>query len=406
MTAKQAQPPRQRSAAAIWVLGLVSMLTDISSEMIHGLLPVFLITTLGASTTTLGLIEGVAEATAAITKVFSGWFSDRIGNRKWLTVAGYGLAAITKPAFPFANNPLQILAARFADRIGKGIRDAPRDALIADITPRGGRGAAYGLRQSLDTIGAVGGPLLAIGLMELLSDNIRAVFAWAVAPAVLAVLLVVFGVKEPARPKQPVAREPIAWAEVRGLGVQLWAITAVGVVFTLARFSEAFMIVRAQTVGLPLALAPLVLVAMNLVYAMAAAPLGRLSDRIGRPRLLAAGMAVLIAADLLLAFSSHVGAVMVGAALWGLHLALTQGLFSAIVADTAPTRLRGTAFGLFNLATGLALLAASALAGLVWTLAGPTATFLVGGGFAVAALIGLGVVQARQNRGQAASPHG
>ncbi|MDR3513314.1 MAG: MFS transporter [Caulobacteraceae bacterium] len=381
---------------AVWALGFVSMFMDVSSEMIHSLLPVFLVSSLGASTVLVGLIEGISETTVAITKVFSGWLSDRLGRRKLLAVIGYGLAAATKPVFPLAASPMQVLGARVVDRFAKGMRGAPRDALIADITPKALTGAAFGLRQSLDTVGAVGGPLLAMGLMVLLSGHIRAVFAWAVVPGAIAVLLLLFGVEEPDRAEtRAEARAPIRWAEVRGMGAGVWTVVAVGVVFTLARFSEAFLVLRAQNVGLPVGLVPLIMVVMNVVYASVSAPVGSLSDRIGRRALLAAGLAVLVAADLVLALFASVPGALAGAALWGLHLGLTQGLFSALIADAAPARLRGTAFGVFNLATGVALLAASALAGEVWDHAGPAATFLTGGGLALATLLAVAAVAAR-----------
>ncbi|MGZ8407624.1 MAG: MFS transporter [Caulobacteraceae bacterium] len=372
---------------SVWALGLVSMFMDVSSEMIHALLPVFLVTGLGASVALVGLIEGVSEATASITKVFSGWLSDRLGNRKWLTVAGYGLAAITKPVFPLAATPMQVLAARFADRIGKGIRGAPRDALIADITPPAVRGAAFGLRQSLDTIGAIAGPLIAIGLMVVLGGDIRGVFAWAVLPAMLAVVLLVFGVDEPPKVESATPREPVRWRDAGRLSLSLWSVLALAAVFTMARFSEAFLVLRAQNVGLAVMLVPLVLVVMNLVYTVVAAPAGVLSDRIGRKGLLISGLCVLIAADLVLAYVPSISGVLIGVALWGLHLGLSQGLLSALVADAAPDHLRGTAFGVFNLVSGVVLLAASAAAGLVWSKAGPEATFLTGAAFALAALI-------------------
>jgi MFS family permease len=385
---------------AIWTLGLVSLFMDVSSEMIHGLLPAFLVSGLGASVALVGVIEGIAEATASITKVFSGWLSDRIGRRKLLAVIGYGLAAATKPVFPLASTPMQVLAARFVDRIGKGVRDAPRDALVADLTPPALIGAAYGLRQALDTVGAFAGPLTAIGLMAVLNGNIRAVFAWAVVPGVVAVLLLAFGVREP-RPSEAApeaARAPIRWADVLGMGAGVWSVVALGVVFTLARFSDAFLVLRAQGVGLPLALVPAIMVVMNLVYAAVSAPAGALSDRIGRRALLAVGLGVLVCADLVLALFPTVPGALAGAALWGLHMGLTQGLFSALVADSAPARLRGTAFGVFNLAGGLAALAASAIAGAVWARIGPSATFLTGGGFALLTLIGLAVAAGRRFR--------
>jgi MFS family permease len=365
------------------------MFMDMSSEMIHALLPAFLVGTLGASVALLGLIEGVAEATASISKIFSGWLSDRLGQRKLLAVVGYGLAAATKPVFPFAATPVEVLGARFADRIGKGIRGAPRDALVADLTPPDVRGLAFGVRQGLDTVGAFLGPLLAIGLMLLLADNIRHVFAWAVVPAVIAVALLVFGVEDTRPAGAREGRAPIRWSELGGLGAAFWSVVAVGVVFTLARFSEAFLILRAQDVGLPVALAPLVMVLMNVVYSLVSAPAGGLSDRVDR-RLLA-GLAVLVLADAALALLGSIAGVFVGVALWGLHLGLTQGVLAALIADAAPERLRGTAFGLFNLASGVTLLAASSVAGLLWTLSGPKATFLAGGSFALLAALGLAV---------------
>ena len=383
MTARPSLP------RTVWVLGFVSLLMDTSSEMIHALLPLFLVGTLGVSVAVVGLIEGVSEATAAFAKLFSGWFSDRSGKRKPLVLAGYGLAALTKPVFPLASTALEVMGARFADRIGKGLRGAPRDALIADVTPPAMRGAAFGLRQSLDTIGAVAGPLLAIGLMAALAGDIRAVFAWAVVPAAGAVVLIVFGVEEPsvhaagARPGRP------RLADARRLGAAFWAVIAVGLAFTLARFSEAFLILRASSVGFSLLLAPMAMVMMNVIYAIVSAPAGRLSDRLGRGRFLAVALIVLVVADAVLALAPSRAGVLVGAALWGLHMGLSQGLLSALVADAAPADLRGTAFGVFNLTTGLAMLAASALAGLLWTLSGPAATFLAGGGFALAALAGV-----------------
>jgi MFS family permease len=373
----------------VWVLGLVSLLMDASSELVHSLLPVFLVTTLGASAAVLGLIEGAAEATASITKVFSGWLSDRLGKRKLLAVAGYGLAALSKPLFPLATSPVMVFAARFADRIGKGVRGAPRDALVADITPEGARGAAFGLRQSLDTVGAFLGPVMAIVLMAALANDIRAVFAWAVVPAVLSVLLLVFAVKEPARVGGGKAEAPIRWSELAAMGAPFWSVVAVAAVFTLARFSEAFLVLRAQNVGLAMALVPVVLIVMNVVYAVFAAPAGGLADRMDRRILLAIGLTVLIAADAALAWLGTVAGALAGAGLWGLHMAMTQGLFSALVADAANPRLRGTAFGIFNLASGIAALAASVIAGALWSAFGPATTFMAGAGFAVLTLGGL-----------------
>ncbi len=382
--------------ASIWILGFVSMLMDISSEMIHALLPIYLVTALGASMVTVGIIEGIAEATASITKIFSGALSDRLGNRKWLAAAGYGLAAFTRPVFPLAPTIGWLVAARFVDRIGKGIRGAPRDALVADLSPPGLRGASFGLRQSLDTIGAFLGPLLAIALMWWTSDNFTAVFWFAALPAFLAVTLIVLAVREPVRPQALRAvRNPVSLAEIGNLGPAFWWVVAVAGVFTLARFSEAFLILRAQNVGLPIMFAPAVLVAMNVVYSLAAYPAGVISDRIGRTAVLAAGMVLLIAACLALALLPSIGGIALGVVLWGLHMGLTQGLLAALVADTAPAELRGTAFGFFNLVGGLAMLAASIIAGSLWDLAGPQTTFLAGAGFALVALAGLLAVRRR-----------
>ncbi len=358
----------------VWTLGLVSLCMDTSSELIHSLLPVFLVGTLGASPAFLGLVEGVAEATASITKVFSGWLSDVLGKRKLLAVVGYGLAAVTKPIFPLASTPLQVLGARFVDRIGKGIRGAPRDALVADVTPPQLRGAAFGLRQALDTVGAFAGPALAMALMVALANDIRAVFWWAVVPGALAVVLLVIGVEEPKQPVEASGKSSppqLGWRQLRRLPARLWAVVLVGGVFSLARFSEAFLILRARDAGLGLALTPA----------------GRLSDRTDRRVILGAGLIVLIGADAVLAlFGGGLPGAMAGVALWGLHLGLTQGLLAAMVADTAPPEARGTAFGLYNLVAGVAFLAASLAAGVLWGRVGPAATFIAGGGLALLAL--------------------
>src|SRR5215208_451156 len=371
----------------VWALGIVSLLMDLSSEMIHALLPLYLVTVMGASALTVGLIEGVAEATGLIVKVFSGALSDRLGKRKFLAAAGYGLAAFTKPVFPLAPSVGWLFAARFVDRIGKGIRGAPRDALIADITPPHLRGASFGLRQSLDTVGAFVGPLVAIVLMSLTGDNFTLVFWIAVVPAFLSFGLIAFGVREPVRPVElaPV-RVPLSRAQIARLSTMFWIVVALASIFTLARFSEAFLLLRAQSVGLTLSLIPAVLVLMNVVYALSAWPAGALSDRIGRFGLLAGGFALLIAADLALAFSGNVAIIALGVAFWGLHMGLTQGILASLVADTAPADLRGTAFGLFNLITGVATLVASVIAGALWDIAGAQTTFLAGAIFTAVAL--------------------
>ncbi|MDN4988403.1 MFS transporter [Bradyrhizobium sp. WYCCWR 13022] len=379
---------RERLPRGIWVLGFVSMLMDISSEMIHALLPVYLVTVLGASTLTVGFIEGIAEATAAITKIFSGALSDWLGRRKLLAALGYGLAALTKPLFPLAPSIGWLVVARFIDRVGKGIRGAPRDALVADIAPAGLRGASFGLRQSLDTIGAFVGPLVAIGLMWWTADHFVAVFWVAVVPAFLSFGLITFAVKEPDSSREP-AKNPLNAAAMRQLGSMYWRVVAIGVVFTLARFSEAFLILRAQNIGLNAMWVPAVLVLMNIAYALSAYPAGVLADRINRNALLTLGLVVLAGADLVLALLPNLPGLAIGVVLWGLHMGLTQGLLSALVADTAPPSLRGTAFGYFNLFTGLAMLAASVIAGALWDAYGPVGTFLAGLGFALAALVGL-----------------
>jgi MFS family permease len=386
---------------SVWALGLVSLFMDLSSEMIHALLPLYLVTMLGASALTVGIIEGIAEATASITKVFSGALSDYLGKRKLLAALGYSLAAITKPVFPLASGIGWIVAARFVDRVGKGIRGAPRDALIADLTPPGLRGTAYGLRQSLDTVGAVLGPLAAIVFMALLADNFRQVFWIAVLPAFVSAAIIVFFVREPDRGKrEDGARLLKMRAEFKHLSAAYWLVVGVAAIFTLARFSEAFLLLRAQSVGLHVTFVPAVMVVMNVVYAFSAWPAGALSDSIGRYRLLFAGFALLIVADLVLAYGGGIAGVMIGVALWGLHMGLTQGLLAALVADTAPDRLRGTAFGVFNLVSGIAMLLASVIAGGLWDWAGPGGTFLAGAAFTAIALVVLPLAHRRAMRQQ------
>lgn len=376
--------------AGVWVLGLASLMMDASSELIHSLLPVFMGTVLGVSMLTIGIIEGVAEATAAVVRVFSGTVSDYLGRRKAPVVIGYGLAALTKPVFPLATSVGWVFGARFLDRIGKGIRGAPRDALVADITPPERRGAAYGLRQALDSVGALIGPLLAILLMVWLANDIRAVMWFAVIPAMGAVALLVLFLREPRREShRGSVRMPLRLAHARDLGLDYWLVVGLGAAFTLARFSEAFLVLRAEDLGLSLAFVPLVMVVMNAFYSGFAYPAGAAADRLGRRGLLLVGLALLILADLLLAFAGTPSLALAGSALWGLHMAVTQGLFAKLVADAAPEALRGTAFGLFHLVSGGALLLASVIAGALWTHYGPAATFLAGAGFAGLAVLGL-----------------
>jgi MFS family permease len=370
----------------VWALGFVSLFMDISSEMIHALLPVFLVSVLGASVAAVGLLEGTAEALAQITKVFSGTLSDRLGKRKLLTVAGYGLAALTKPLFALAPSPAWVFAARGLDRVGKGIRGAPRDALIADLAPDEIRGAAFGLRQTLDTVGAFAGPMLAIALMAAMADDFRAVFWLATIPAAVSVLVLVLFVREPQREtSRRDAARPRVLALVGTLSSRFWWLVVVATLFTLARFSEAFLILKIADVGLSVAYVPAVLVVMNVAYALSAYPAGWLSDRVNRWGVFAVGAALLIGADLVLAFGTSIAVVGVGVALWGLHMGFTQGLLAALVADAAGAEQRGTAFGVFNLVTGLSLLVASVMAGVLWDRGGSTLTFLAGAGLTAAA---------------------
>ncbi len=373
----------------VWVLGFVSLLMDVSSEMIHSLLPLFMVTVLGASALTVGIIEGIAESTALLVKIFSGVLSDYLGKRKGLAVFGYALGAFTKPVFALASGVGMVFAARLLDRVGKGIRGAPRDALVADITPPEIRGAAFGLRQSLDTVGAFVGPLLGAGLMLLWANDFRAVFWVAVIPGLLAVALLILGVNEPDRKElhQPV--NPICSENLQRLGSAYWWVVGIGAVFTLARFSEAFLVLRAAQSGVSVSLVPLVMVAMSLVYAATAYPFGKLSDSMSHAKLLAMGLAVLIVADLVLASDDHWVTVLLGVALWGAHMGITQGLLARMVADTAPADLRGTAYGFFNLMSGLAMLIASVTAGLLWDRFGASFTFYAGAVFCVVTLVGL-----------------
>lgn len=376
-------------------MGFGSLFMDISSEMIHSLLPIFMVTVLGASMVTVGLIEGIAEATAAVLKVFSGALSDYLGRRKPLMILGYGLAALTKPIFPLAPSIAWVFTARFVDRVGKGIRGAPRDALVADIAPAQWRGAAYGLRQSLDSVGAFLGPLLAVAFMIWLASDIRAVMWLAVVPAFIAVALLMIYVREPEHAHADRIKSPLKLADVVQLPLRYWLVVALGFVFTLARFSEAFLVLRAQDIGLALSFVPVVMVVMNVFYAGAAYPAGAAADRIRARTLLSIGLVLLIAANVVLAMMPTVFGVLAGAALWGLHMAATQGLLSKLVADTVPAPLRGSGFGIFNLVSGGALFLASAIAGALWSAIGPSATFLAGAGFAAVAMIGIAALRKR-----------
>ena len=385
----RAQGIWRRLPVSIWALGFVSMLMDISSEMIHSLLPIFMVGTLGASALTVGIIEGVGESTALIVKVFSGTLSDYLGRRKQIAVVGYAMGALSKPLFAIATSNGMVLGARFIDRIGKGVRGAPRDALLADLAPPGMRGAAFGLRQSLDTIGAFLGPLLAVALMILWHDDFRAVFWVAVIPGLLAALLMAVAVREPPRDASAPAVNPITRASLRRLGPAYWWVVLMGAAFMMARFSEAFLVLRAEQLGITVSLVPLVMVAMNIVYAASAYPFGQLSDRMSHKTLLALGLAVLVVADLLLALPGNWMTLLAGVGLWGIHMGMTQGLLATMVAEAAPADLRGTAFGFFNLMSGIAMLVASALAGLLWDRYGAASTFIAGAGFCVLTLAAL-----------------
>lgn len=395
----QNDTPRVLIPRGVWVLGFVSLLMDVSSELIHSLLPLFMVTTLGASVLVVGWVEGLAESLALIVKVFSGTLSDYLGKRKGLAVFGYGLAALTKPLFALAGTIDVVLTARLLDRVGKGVRGAPRDALVADLAPPDARGAAFGLRQALDAVGATLGPLLAVGLMLLWADQFRAIFWVAVIPAAASVALLVFGVREP-RPTQRAKRSnPIRRDNLRRLTRPYWWVVGIGAIFTLARFSEAFLVLRAQQTGIAMALVPLAIVVMNLAYSLSAYPFGRLSDRCSHRTLLAVGLVVLMAADLLLAVGSHWSVIMLGVLLWGIHLGATQGLLATMVADTVPADLRGTAYGFFNLVAGVTMLLASVLAGLLWDRLGAAATFYGGAGLCLLALLVLQVSVAARKAG-------
>ena len=375
---------------SVWALGFVSMFMDLSSEMIHSLLPIFLMSVLGAGATAIGILEGVAEATVLVIKIFSGMLSDWLGKRKVLALVGYGIAALSKPLFPLAGSFSVVFAARLIDRVGKGVRDAPRDALIADLVPEQFRGASYGLRQSLDTLGAVGGPLVASFLMLTSGGSFRFVFWAAVLPAFVSLTILALLVREPSTSsKPPASRVQLGWPAFGAFPPAFGSVVSIGAILTLARSSEAFLVLRAAGLGLQNVYVPLVMVVMNGVYAASAYPAGRLSDQIDRRLLLAVSAAVLVAADVLLAVATGVTWLIGGIALWGLSLGLSQGLLAALVASAAPAERRGTAFGLFNLVSGIALLVSSVVAGELWDRVGASATFYAGAGFAGLALLGL-----------------
>src|SRR5947209_9112049 len=369
----------------VWVLGFVSLFMDLSSEIYHALLPAFITMVLGLPVTALGAIDGVAEATSNFAKLFSGRLSDRSLRRKPWVMAGYGLAALSKPLFPLAASAPAVLAARFADRIGKGIRGAPRDAMLADETPPEIRGRAFGLRQALDTVGALLAPLVAIGLMAWFASDIRKVFWIAVIPAGISFLLAWLALREPEQHLAPLKKSPF-FAGFRQLDKETKRLLQVGFLFTLARFSEGFLILKGIDIGLSEAMSPLTLAIFNLAYVALAYPAGILSDRMSPRAIRMVGMAALIAGNLVLAETAGFAGLVFGTALWGAHMALTQGIFARMIADSAPEPLRATSFGAFWFVTGFAGLFASLGAGWLWDREGASATFLTSAAVAAAAL--------------------
>lgn len=381
----QIQSTKDKLPKEIWILGFVSLFTDVSSEIVHGLLPVFLVSVLAASYTTVGIVEGLGEGTALLFKIISGPLSDRLKNRKSLVLLGYALGALSKPLFAIAPSSFVVMGARIFDRMGKGIRGAPRDALIADITPDSLRGGAFGLRQSLDTVGAFVGPLLAILLMYTLNGNFRLIFWLAAVPGLLSVGLIVFGLQEPET--NSANKKSLSLKDLRNFNKAFWFVCTLGAILQMARFSEAFLILRAKDYGLSFGWAPVVLVVMNIVYALTAYPAGEWSDRGGRKKIILIGFLVLVLADLALGLGNNLFWVFGGVALWGLHLGLTQGILAALVADTCPREYRGTAYGFFNLFSAVALILGGPLAGFLWDKFGAVATFLFSAGIAVFCLI-------------------
>ena len=376
----------------VWILGFVSLLMDLSSEIYHALLPAFITVTLGLPALALGAIDGIAEAAANFAKLASGRLSDRSRKRKPWVLLGYGLAALSKPLFPVAQGAPELMGARLADRVGKGIRGAPRDAIIADETPPDIRGRAFGLRQALDTVGALIAPLAAVGLMILFVEDIRAVFWIAVIPAALSFLLALIAVKEPAANLAVATFQPL-FHGFRDLERPVRRLLAVVFLFSLARFSEWFLILRALDVGVSPVLSPLALVAFNVGFLALAYPAGALSDRMSPRSILMAGMGVLVVANFLLAQDIGLLGLTVGILLWGAHMALTQGIFARMVADVAPDHLRATSFGAFYFVSGIGTLLASLAAGFIWDRDGAATTFIAGAGAAAVALAMLSLLE-------------
>ena len=387
---------RPRLPRNVWILGFVSLLMDLSSEIYHSLLPAFVTIVLGLPATALGAIDGVAEATASFAKLASGRLSDRSLKRKPWVVAGYGLAALSKPLFPLATSAPTVMVARFADRIAKGIRGSPRDAMIADETAPEIRGRAFGLRQALDTAGALLAPLVAIGLMAWFASDIRMVYWIAIVPAACSSLLALVALREPEQHLAPLKRSPF-FAGFKELDKETKRLLQVGFLCTLARVSEAFLILKGIDIGLSEAMSPLTLAVFNLAYVALAYPAGALSDRMSPRQILLAGMAVLILGNIVLAETGSFAGLLLGVALWGAHMALTQGIFSRMIADSAPEHLRATSFGAFWFVTGIATLLASVLAGNLWDSAGSSAVFFSSAAIAAAALAMLSLLQERRS---------
>ena len=400
-TQRGVMPGRERISLPrnVVALGMVSLLMGTSSQMIHSLLPLFLVIVLGASTVSVGIIEGVAEATNAFAKVFSGTMSDALGRRKPLVVLGYGVAALSKPLFPLAGDSATVLAARFIDRTGKGIRDAPRDALLADELAPSVRGAGFGLRIALFTVGSVLGPLAASGILHFTGDY-RFVFWCAVIPAGLCVIVLVFAVREPRQDGSAGPRR-MALREVMRLPGIFWWLVAITALLELARCSQAFLLLKAKDVGVDAAWVPSFLILMSAVYGLTAYPCGILADHVDRKRQLCTGVAVLAGCHLTLASSHDAWTTAAGAVLWGLQMGITQGLVAATIADAAPAPLRGTAFGIYYLVDGVASFLASAGAGLLWSIGGAQLAF--GAGAALAGAVALMLVASPMPKASPAS---
>jgi len=375
-----------RLSPNIALLGLVSLLTATSSAMVYGLLPVFLVKVLGASIGIVGVMEGLAEASNSAMRLLSGITSDWIGRRKPVVAFGYLLSAANKLVFPMAESVSIVFVARLVDRFGKGVRDAPRDALISDLTPSHIRGSGFGLRTALYTMGFVLGPLAAIGLMVASGDNFRLVFAIAVAPAFAAVGILLFAIGEDPAQSSREARFRIRLSHLSRLPAAFWWSISVASLLSLARYSPAFLVLKASDVGIDPAFVPLILVFTHTVFSAAAYPFGALADRVDHRLQLALAVAVLLAADLVLAAGGTMVTAFLGASLWGLQMGVSEGLLSASVANAAPDDLRGTAFGIYQLAFGLAAFGASGTAGALWSIGGPPLAF------GVSACVAAGVV--------------